>query len=45
MLFLSFFVLGVSLAPLAVLLELDFAGHELAVLARPVVHPVALATR
>jgi len=33
MLFLHFFVLGMSLAPFAVLLEIDFALHELTVLA------------
>ena len=38
-------MLGVRLAPLAILLELDFARDKLPVLAGPVVGAVALRTR
>ena len=38
-------MLGVRLAPLAILLELDFARDKLPVLAGPVVGAVALAAR
>ena len=44
-LLLRLFVLGVRLAPFAVLLEFDFARDKLTVLAGPVVGPVALAAR
>jgi len=44
-LLLRLFVLGVRLAPFAILLELNFARNKLTVLARPVVSPVALAAR
>lgn len=44
-LFLRLLVLGVRLAPLAVLLELDFARDKLPVFAGPVVGAVALRTR
>ena len=37
-LLLYFLVLGVSLAPFAVLLEIDFALDKLAILARPVIN-------
>ena len=40
--FFGFFVFRVGSAPLAILLELDFARDKLPVLARPVVNAVAL---
>jgi hypothetical protein len=36
-------VLGRGLAPIAKLLELDFAGHELFVFGAPIVNALALA--
>ena len=44
-LFLRLLVLGMRLAPFAVLLEFDFARDELPVLAGPVVGAIALRTR
>ena len=41
-LLLCFLVLGMSLTPLTVLLEIDFALDKLAVLARPVIDAAAL---
>lgn len=42
-LFLRLFVHRVRLAPTAILLEFDFAGHELFIFARPIVGAAALA--
>jgi len=44
-LFLCFFVLGVSLAPFAVFLEIDLTRDELAILARPIIDTAALRAR
>jgi hypothetical protein len=41
MLLFDLFMLGMSLAPLAVLLDIDFALHELAVLAGPIIDAAA----
>ncbi len=43
-LFLSFFVLRLSAAPLAEFLEFDLAGNQLLILARPIVGAAALRT-
>ncbi|OGI81819.1 hypothetical protein A3I95_02465 [Candidatus Nomurabacteria bacterium RIFCSPLOWO2_02_FULL_44_12] len=38
------FVLGLLLAPLTILIELDLLGNQFLVLAGPVIYPLAIAT-